>query len=90
MENRIKKNFNLKNATSVAFAFFKGENIALQMIVSRFLETNKIRYKIKFPPMTDKYSSHKSVNGKERLGGCKRSRRLKRSGRLYENPPKIA
>ena len=43
MENRIKNNYNFKNATSVAFAFFKGENKALQMLVSRFLETKSSR-----------------------------------------------
>ena len=39
MENRIKNDYNFKNATSVAFAFFKGENNALQMLVYRFLES---------------------------------------------------
>ena len=34
MENRIKNNYNFKNATSVAFACFKGEKKALQMLVS--------------------------------------------------------
>ena len=44
----------LKITISVAFAFFKGENKALQMLVSRFLESlreNKIC-------VTDKYSRH--------------------------------
>ena len=57
MKNSIKNNSNFKNATAVAFAFLKGENKALQMLVSRFLETKSSR----------KYSSHKNVNGREHL-----------------------